>query len=231
MPDANALASPRVISTAMPSFLPTYAPPNTITLVGLDDAISTQGMHLGKVLFLDFDGVLHPETCGPESNFCCLPTFCSVLRLVDPGHHVPIVISSMWRHYNTLSSLRDAFPADIASQIVGVTPSMSMREVGSIQDWSALGGAQAKDRHRQREILMWMRGYAPAGDWLAIDDRPEYFFNNCQNLFAVPRSNRPGVGGITSDVAQGLIARLRRFLDQIEDVEILRGRTDSAGSN
>lgn len=189
-----------------------YELPQRIALIGLDDGMATQDMDFRRVLFLDFDGVLHPETCERASNFCCLPNFCDVLRLVDPDHRIPIVISSMWRHYNTLDSMRDAFPQDIACQIVGVTSYMSVVELKSVLDWVPLGGEQAESRHRQREILMWMRDNAPAGEWLAIDDRAEYFFDACPNLFLVPRSHRAGAGGITSEVAFNLLARLRKFL-------------------
>ena len=192
----------------------TQNPPQKVTLVGLDHDISTRAMNFGKVLFLDIDGVLHPETCSPESNFCCLPNFCNVLRHVDPEQRVPVVISSMWRQYNTLSSMREAFPSVIAAQIVGVTPYLTIEQLRSVVDWGPLGGEQSKDRHRQREITMWMHAYAPEGQWLAIDDHPEYFFDNCLNLFTVPRSSRPGLGGITSDVAHDLMLRIKRFLNE-----------------
>ncbi len=169
-------------------------------------------MNFKKVIFLDIDRVLHPDVCGPESNFCCLPNFCSMLRHVDPEHQIPVVISSIWRHYNTLPQMRDAFPPDIACQIVGVTPYMSPAEMEAVNDWDALGGEQAREKHRQREILLWMRNHAAGGQWLAIDDRPEYFFDDCPNLFVVPRSNRPGVGGITTDIAFELLARMNLFL-------------------
>lgn len=35
-----------------------------------------------KTLFLDFDGVLHPEHCRESRHFCCLPVFEQVLRSV-----------------------------------------------------------------------------------------------------------------------------------------------------
>jgi len=32
------------------------------------------------ILFLDFDGVTHPQPCGDENVFCCLHLIESVLR-------------------------------------------------------------------------------------------------------------------------------------------------------
>lgn len=53
---------------------------------------------LNPVLFLDFDGVTHPEVCTAEQLFCCLPLIEEVLRR-RPG--VDIVISSSWRANTT----------------------------------------------------------------------------------------------------------------------------------
>ena len=44
------------------------------------------------IVFLDFDGVLHPEHCHESKHFSCLPVFESVLRQV-PG--CKLVITSV----------------------------------------------------------------------------------------------------------------------------------------
>ncbi len=67
-------------------------------------------------LFLDFDGVLHPQYDGgptpKEICFCHLPRFEAVMRQ-HPG--VLIVISSTWRQQFGLAQLRNYFGADIRS--------------------------------------------------------------------------------------------------------------------
>jgi len=71
-------------------------------------------------LFLDFDGVLHPEPCFDRSRlFCQLPVLEAVLRDFP---EVDIVISSSWRELLHLDDLKSLFSGDIAWRIVGVTP-------------------------------------------------------------------------------------------------------------
>lgn len=46
------------------------------------------------ILFLDFDGVLHPEHCHESKHFCCLPVLEDALRQAPEWQ---VVISSTWR--------------------------------------------------------------------------------------------------------------------------------------
>ena len=75
------------------------------------------------ILFLDFDGVLHPEYDGQATPadvvFCHLPRFEAVMRDYP---EVEIVISSMWREQFPLDALRARFSPDIAGRIIGATP-------------------------------------------------------------------------------------------------------------
>lgn len=72
------------------------------------------------ILFLDFDGVLHPEFCHQgEKPFCHRDKLEMILR---DHPQVEIVISSMWRQTRSLTELQALFPPDIGARIVGVTP-------------------------------------------------------------------------------------------------------------
>lgn len=75
------------------------------------------------ILFLDFDGVLHPEYDGQATPadivFCHLPRFEGVMRDYPK---VEIVISSMWREQFPLAALRARFSPDIAARSIGTTP-------------------------------------------------------------------------------------------------------------
>ena len=76
------------------------------------------------ILFLDFDGVLHPEysdrAVPDEIAFCHLPRFEAVLRDFP---NVEIVISSTWRYHLPLDALRERFSADkdCALHVLGET--------------------------------------------------------------------------------------------------------------
>jgi hypothetical protein len=134
-----------------------------VPLVTLDPSIDNSTLDFGHVLFLDFDGVLHPESCAELDLFCYLPHFCEALHTADPQGRMPLVISSLWRHHCTLAYIRKAFPPDVAARIVGVTPYMADAEVKRISDWAPYGGEQSKVCHRQREVIMWMNAHAPHG--------------------------------------------------------------------
>jgi hypothetical protein len=123
------------------------------------------------ILFLDFDGVLHPEPCYEKDRlFCCLPRFENAL-LDFP--YVEIVISSTWRETRTLSELRALFSPSFAGRIIGVTPSWKDH-----QDLLERIGYQ-----RQAEIEAWLRESGePWRPWAAIDDKPYLFKPFLPNL-------------------------------------------------
>jgi hypothetical protein len=105
-----------------------------------------------RVLFLDFDGVLHPD---PPSNE--LPLFCRAKLLEEwlvQHPDVCVVISSTWRLKRSLEQLKDYFPT-WQHRIVGMTPDIPL---DSFQ--------------RQVECEAWMRAHAaPWTPWAALDDR------------------------------------------------------------
>lgn len=123
------------------------------------------------ILFLDFDGVLHPEPCYDDGQlFSCLPRLESVLRDFPA---VEIVISSTWREKYCLAELKIFFSADIAARIIGVTP--VWQEIPEIVD--ALG------YQRHAEIEGWLRQSEESWrSWLAIDDKSYLFRPFLKNL-------------------------------------------------
>ena len=73
------------------------------------------------ILFLDFDGVTHPDPCGKDSFFCQLSLIEDVLREYQ---HVAVVISSSWRYEHRLPELQAFFAPDIRTRIIDVAPSI-----------------------------------------------------------------------------------------------------------
>ncbi len=125
------------------------------------------------ILFLDFDGVLHPEherePTPAEQVFCHLPRFEAVMRDFPA---VEIVISSMWRYEFTLNELRKRFSPDIAARIVGMTPESERMD----------GYLPAR---REGEILDWIIANSREGvPWVALDDAEWQFQQHRERLVA-----------------------------------------------
>lgn len=120
------------------------------------------------LLFLDFDGVLHPYPCTPDRLFCRLGLLQDWLRLRP---QVDVVISSTWRQAHPLEELRGIFDEDLRGRVLGVTP-----EYMKI-DWSQFEGEPPPPRHaRHAEVLSWLRSSsAPWRAWCALDDAPWLF--------------------------------------------------------
>lgn len=145
-----------------------------------------------RTLFLDVDGVLHPEFCHGSKHFSCLPIFERVLRYVTC---CDIVISSTWRLHEPLDSLRSRFSRDIAHRVIGMTGQFGQLE--GVPD-------ALLSYEREAECNAWLRtNNRLASPWLAIDDRPWLYRPFNRSLFLVD-----GATGLTMDKAQELKARL-----------------------
>lgn len=125
------------------------------------------------ILFLDFDGVLHPAINYDGAQLMCnLPLLETVLRRAP---WVEIVVSSTWRQNRPLEELQALFSRDIRSRIIGVTP-----------QWRDVQGDASFGAYvRQAEIEHYLRESGrPWGQWLAVDDQRHLFKPFCANLYA-----------------------------------------------
>ncbi len=101
-----------------------------------------------KLLFLDFDGVLHPISAGEDRHFCRTSLLAATLAGFEGI--VQVVISSDRRGYYTLDELKAMLPAGLATYVVGVTP--------------------LHPGNRLEEIRAFVAMHAPDSDWRALDD-------------------------------------------------------------
>lgn len=140
-----------------------------------------------RILFLDFDGVLHPDGIARFSNLGLFADYLSRMPEVE------IVVSSTWREDHTLQELKDYFPVHMRDQIVGVTP--------SLEDGYECGG-------RQREIQAYLDAEGLDGDncsWVALDDMRLFFDEDWPHLIATD----PGQG-FNQDNGDALLGWYRR---------------------
>lgn len=115
------------------------------------------------ILFLDLDGVLHPDgfRCPVKDfrHFYLLPRLEGQLRLHP---HVRVVISSLWRLRMELPQLREIFSPDLRERVIDTTPlPLRFDDAIYILDF------------REREIVRWLEasgGIDQPG--VALDDAP-----------------------------------------------------------
>lgn len=126
-------------------------------------------MHSGHILFLDFDGVLHPDPPNSVAPLMCRAHLLQEWLSKNP--QVSVVISSTWRLKQTLQQLQMFFPG-WGRRIVGMTPDIPQ---GNFQ--------------RQHECESWMRDHAlPWTSWVALDDRVWNFRPFEKRLILVDRT-------------------------------------------
>src|SRR5688572_18529326 len=108
-----------------------------------------------RILFLDLDGVLRRKDAPLYELEADL--LARLERAVRAIPDLRIVISSTWREAFGLDEIREHFAIGVAQRIVGVTPSVAMRD----------------DFDRHREVLAYLKRHAGEDvRWLAIDDDP-----------------------------------------------------------
>ena len=140
-------------------------------------------MPMRKIIFLEFDGVLHPDGAGKFSE---LPLFEKFLSEMPEAE---VVISSTWREDHTLDQLRRFFSPSLQPRISGVTL--------SLDDGYELGG-------RQKEIQSYLTTENLSDSncaWVALDDIVLFFEDTCQNLVLTDSSK-----GFTEQEGVQLIA-------------------------
>ena|SRR6185369_5198182 len=149
------------------------------------------------ILFLDFDGVLHPRPApgsGETDLFRSLHLLEGVLRQLPD---VEVVISSAWRVSQSPDEIREYFAEDLRDRIIGMTP-LPGEDI-------ELAPSELVNFPRQTQCVAWLARNRPAGaPWLAIDDTAEEFEPRCAQLLLID-----GWEGLTPESAAKLLGRLK----------------------
>lgn len=140
---------------------------------------------MGKLVFLDFDGVLRRVTSNPSCfDQDCLAHFESALRQCPVSK---IVITSTWRLAKPLKEMRSQFSPDIAARIIGITPE----------------SFDENTYERHAEIMSFLNERKlTALPWVAIDDDPAHFPKGCPVLLTDPQQ------GFDAECASRLVKML-----------------------
>jgi hypothetical protein len=115
---------------------------------------------LRKILFLDFDGVLHPAWGNSLPEF----VHAHALAQAMAGRPCEIVISSTWREHYSLAQIKGFLLPELGGRVIGVT------------------GQDPPGRYpRHKAILQYLAALGEAVDWRALDDSGSEF-HACPNL-------------------------------------------------
>lgn len=116
-----------------------------------------------KLLFLDFDGVLHPTTTNHSSEFFSKNQLLEETLLFGKCE---VVISSSWRFHYSLELLLKNLPLNLSQIVTGIT-----------------GNPHIGNYSRYNEILNYLREKDLVDvDWMSLDDSYYEFPPNCPNL-------------------------------------------------
>jgi HAD domain in Swiss Army Knife RNA repair proteins len=156
------------------------------------------------ILFLDFDGVLHPDPCtDPARLFERAPKLTGVLQAFP---EVSIVLSTSWRTHLPLSALTEPLPAVVRERVIDITPEFSRSSAP----------AQLVPYRRQAECTQWLHAQGEAEtQWLALDDRASLFAPYCEQLILC--ESMQGLTDATAARLYGALLRARlRMLRQVD---------------
>ena len=134
------------------------------------------------ILYLDFDGVLHPDEvflesgkpimrCPPElgvpPEYARLFSFCPILQeALAPHPDIRIVLSTSWAAHLGFEAARDALPAGLRGRVIGATCAGRHE----LEEWLLAPSRWAQiARHAATHGIT---------DWIAIDDDTEGWPND-----------------------------------------------------
>jgi hypothetical protein len=120
---------------------------------------------MNKLLFLDFDGVLHPNFSREGEYFSRLDLLLE--SLVGNTSGLEIIVSSSWRFHFTFEEILGYLPNQLRDLVSGATPEV---EPGRHQ--------------RYREIRAHLNEYGRIVSWRALDDDLRGFPKHCPQLIA-----------------------------------------------
>lgn len=132
-----------------------------------------------KLLFLDIDGVLHPDSGSADLRFA------ESVRDLAIELDLRIVICSDWRLSIPLPRLREMIPA-LGDLIIGTTPDLDGVPNHLPNEFGEPFGATNYRYRRQREIEAWIQeNGSQVEHYFALDDLKSIYRENCPWLFLV----------------------------------------------
>jgi hypothetical protein len=128
------------------------------------------------ILFLDFDGVLHPDAVylvrgrpvlkGEGSLFMWAP---KLIEALDPYQEVNIVLSTSWVRHLGFTKAKNRLPQSLAKRVIGATWHSAMLQTD--EDGYLANQSWYDQATRYGQIARYVsRAKLSHEQWLAIDD-------------------------------------------------------------
>ena len=148
-----------------------------------------------KILFLDYDGVLHADSVflehrrpvlrGGGTLFEWAPHLLSALK---PHPDVSIVLSTSWARMRGFTRARAALPAPLGEKVIGATwhSRMGQSELGGFR----MVNTQWDNATRYEQIMAYIERARSRIDWLAIDDDDNGWAEECRDRLILTDSDR-----------------------------------------
>ena len=131
------------------------------------------------ILFLDYDGVLHPDSAYLIKGRPVLKTegelFMWAPLLVETladKPHVQIVLSTSWARQFGFYRARRWLPVEIQSRVIGATWHSRMGRHQEAEHRLGLGSTWWDEVDRYQQIKRYVTRAELGNDWLAVDDNP-----------------------------------------------------------
>ena len=130
------------------------------------------------ILFLDYDGVLHPDAaylikgrpvlkCKGGELFMWAPM---LIEALAPHPNVQIVLSTSWARQFGFYRARKWLPAELQSRVIGATWHSQMGKHQEAEH--RLGSTWWDEVDRYQQIRRYVIRAGLGSNWLAIDDQP-----------------------------------------------------------
>jgi hypothetical protein len=158
------------------------------------------------ILFLDFDGVLHPDPCRDARRlFEHAPRLAALLEAFP---EVCVVLSTSWRNTRSIDELVAPLSAPLRARVIGVTPTFG----------EFVAPARLIPYRRHAECLQWLEAQGQADrPWLALDDRASLFEPYCEQLIECD-SRRGFDAQVARRLRTALVCARERLLQRIDSV-------------
>lgn len=173
-----------------------------------------------EVLFLDFDGVLHPQEVYAHrkkgiyvglSGHALFEQAPLLEELLAPYPNVKVVLSTTWVRVKSFSYAKKQLPPSLQARVIGATYHTDMRFEGSLYG-GGYGYSHSPFATMSRYAQIWrnLNRRAPKV-WLALDDDVEGWPNEERDWLVAPFDEQ----GIANPVVrQELVEKLKRFSTQ-----------------